>query len=280
MFDLAIPNQSGAIQTKLQANLYRLTYRGSQKTKWVRLAAPGIALTAGLIDIAMRVSLIGEAILKGFGNLFGAIGSKKCSFKAGLSNLFLQFPKHLILLPFTILSAPISLVMITVRFAAHPEAYARSQWCKYDPQEKKLQIEKEDFQAIEKLFEKNPNDIEVLKKYAASFTLGVGTKKDDGKAHALWKMGAEKGDFFSMKMLAMQYREGIGTSQNPSQALHWYKNAAEKGDPDAMMATGHCYLLEKNFAQALTWYGLATRKGHPDGYNFLQRALEEQSHRG
>jgi hypothetical protein len=134
-FSMKTLNQSQDVENYLKARMYQKLHTASKKTGWMRLSGPGVGLASGIMTIAKRVAAIGESIIKGVGNIACASFSKQCSLKHGLANIFIMLPKHVILLPFSIISAAIGLISKTICMATDPESYAASRWRHHVPRE-------------------------------------------------------------------------------------------------------------------------------------------------
>jgi hypothetical protein len=132
-FSMKTLTQSQDVENYLKARMYQKLHAASKKTGWVRLTGPGVGLASGLMTIAKRVAIIGEAIIKGVGNLFGAPFSKQCSLKHGLANIFLVLPANILCLPFSITSAVVGLFSKTIFMACNPKSYTYERWRAHDP---------------------------------------------------------------------------------------------------------------------------------------------------
>ncbi len=141
-FDMRVSNQAGILEDRIKSSLYKGLYEASQKTGWVRLSGFPVGIISGLMNIVTRIALIAESIFKGFGNLLGAPFTDKCSAKEGLKNLFIQLPKNILLIPFTIIASALRPLGHTFAILLAPEAYSLQLWGLHDPV-KKQQLDDE-----------------------------------------------------------------------------------------------------------------------------------------
>ena len=108
-----------------------------KKTGFMRASCLAIGTADCLLTIAKRVSLAVESPLKGLLNIVGSLDiigferTKNCSFQRGLKQIFIEMPKHVIIFPFTVVSAGYHLVNTTIGIARDPEKFALQQWKKY-----------------------------------------------------------------------------------------------------------------------------------------------------
>jgi TPR repeat protein len=88
------------------------------------------------------------------------------------------------------------------------------------------------------------------------------TKKE---VFALFQMGANHGDVYSMFNLGLLYDKGDGVTQDYAKARDWYQKAAAKDDAGAMSNLGRLYAdglgVVKDYAKARDWYEKAADKG-------------------
>ncbi len=156
-FDLSVNNQAKLLEDEFKMKMYKgLHEAASQKKGWVRLTGLPVGIVSGLSTIATRIALIFENLIKGFGNIFGAPFSDKCSFKKGLNNLFVQVPKNIIMLPFSAIAAAISPADKMLGMLLNPQQLTEVLWVKHDP-EKRQQIIAETEAAAKKQKEQEEN---------------------------------------------------------------------------------------------------------------------------
>jgi len=112
-----------------------------------------------------------------------------------------------------------------------------------------------------------------------AYSEGILVPKDDAKALAFCRRGAEQGDLYSIRFVGWAYRNGVGCEQDYVQARGWYERAAEQNDEESLVALGifHEYAqgLPKDMAKAAGLYYRASELGNADakcrlGWFFLQ----------
>ncbi len=59
----------------------------AEKSDWIRLAAPLVALSAVVLGVALIVSSVVEPVIKGLYHIVGAPISKHCNFSVGLTHI-------------------------------------------------------------------------------------------------------------------------------------------------------------------------------------------------
>ena len=133
-FNITRCDQSEWIDTSVKRVCFKYIRLTSEKTGFIRASCIFIGLGDCLLTIAKRVSLVAENILKGVLNILGSPLIKECSLKTGLEQIFIEaLLKHVLIFPFTVVSAGYNLVNTTIRIAKEPEIFAYKQWNKYDP---------------------------------------------------------------------------------------------------------------------------------------------------
>ena len=132
-FDITRCDQSECIDTKFKKDMFIFAFNTSEKTGFMR--ASSIGLKDGLLTVTKRVSLVAENILKGVLNIAGAplrILGVQCSLQKGLIQILWQTPKHVVIFPFTVVSAVYNLVNTTIEIAIDPKGFAFLQKLKYE----------------------------------------------------------------------------------------------------------------------------------------------------
>lgn len=225
-FNLQVSNQSSSTLHSLKASLYKNVYEATQKSQAMRLTGLGLGLSSGALTLSSRIGLIGENIIKGIGNIFGAPFSDKCKFSTGLKQLFFNAPKNIIILPFSCGYAIFEVFQNTLMMAINPRQFAYQQWIQHDPQEK---------QAHQKRIPQKNQEIEKQQAIA---------KQEQEKTEAHAKQQQEKAQFdqacvfltlepkniAAIKQLAQCYRNGLGTAKNTKEAYSLYQKTANLGD--------------------------------------------------
>ncbi len=86
---------------------------------------------------------------------------------------------------------------------------------------------------------------------------------DYGRATAIWRVLADKGDADAAFNLGQAYRLGRGVSANASEAATWFEKAAKKNHLDAQVSLGLLLFDSGDRKKALQWLGLAAERGEP-----------------
>lgn len=96
-FNLSVTSQSAMFfeDLKIKASDKLIEFSNSH-TNLARFTGLSIGLCSSLLDLAQCVSNVGESAIKGVANIFGSPFSKKCSFKKGVKQLFVQVPLKLV----------------------------------------------------------------------------------------------------------------------------------------------------------------------------------------
>ena len=101
----------------------------------------------------------------------------------------------------------------------------------------------------------------------ASATVRAGVEAwqsgDPGKATAIWRDLADKGDQDAAFNLGQAYRLGRGVPADSSAAKRWFERAAKAGHLDAQVSLGLLLFDIGDRAAALTWLGRAAERGDP-----------------
>ncbi len=86
---------------------------------------------------------------------------------------------------------------------------------------------------------------------------------DPGRATAIWRPLAEKGDADAAFNLGQAYRLGRGVPADSSAAKRWFERAAKAGHLDAQVSLGLLLFDTGDRSSALTWLGRAAERGDP-----------------
>ncbi|KAK9365506.1 hypothetical protein V1509DRAFT_632843 [Lipomyces kononenkoae] len=126
---------------------------------------------------------------------------------------------------------------------------------------------------------------------AVCYELGSGTRRDDPKAWAYYKQGAQQGDTGSMYKIGMVLlRGGLGQAQSTSESLIWLKRAVDQADaenPHALYELARLYetadgsngFLVHDDNLALEMYGKAAALGYLPA-QYKMGAAHEYGHMG
>src|SRR5262245_23503082 len=96
-FDLSVITQSDIFFENLKIKASDKLIDFSKKhTNIARFTGIPIALCSSLLRLAQSVSIIVEALIKGFANIVGSPFLNNCTFSKGVKQIFLQFPYHII----------------------------------------------------------------------------------------------------------------------------------------------------------------------------------------
>jgi hypothetical protein len=129
-----------------------------------------------------------------------------------------------------------------------------------DAWKKKLKVEKENAQWLEKTTKKaEEGDVDATYELSSAYIYGThGLKKDDER-YTFWsRCGHELGDSSCSANLGYSHERGKGAPQNDSYAVHLYTTAAERGSALGCYNLAMCFLdgicgLEQNKTEALKW---------------------------
>lgn len=267
-FNLQISNQSEILEDRFKASLYKQWHQASQKSKWVLLSGLPLGIISGISTIAKRVALIAEAIIKGAANILGSTFSPKCFFITGLGQLMLQVPKHIIILPFSFMSAGIGLITKTAYMAIDPAEYTGQRWLAHDPaekdrlareaQERDRQVRSDAFQMAQNTIKNNPRDVQSLKYLALCYREGTIVQQDHQQALNYYIDAGNCGDVDSMVACANYIYP-----QDRTLGLKWYQEAAKKGDLESMVMLGVHYEIAGQYDQALQYFKVPAERNNP-----------------
>ncbi len=102
---------------------------------------------------------------------------------------------------------------------------------------------------------------------------------DYGRALAIWRELADKGDLAAMRNVGQLYRLGQGVERDAGQAARWFERAADLGLANAQANLGALYLagdgVEQDPKQAARWFARAAHQGHVVSQYELALLFEE-----
>lgn len=270
---LHVSDQSAVLEDYLKANLYRTCYEGAKQTLNVRFLGFPVGVAAGVLTVAKRVALIAEAIFKGAINVLGSPVYSQCEFSTGLRQLAIDFPKNLLILPFSCFSAALGLVTETLYIATDPLDYAYDSWIAHDPveverqkkasQQRQQQEQIAAFQEATQRAKTHPQDVEALKFLAHCYEKGIGTEADAAQACDYSLKAVEKGDVDSMLKLGRGLYD-VKDEKQLALSLRWYQEAAGKGNIEAMMILAKHYETAGNYPEAFVWYKTPVQYANPE----------------
>lgn len=263
-FDLKVSNQCEDIEQYLKAGIYKKLHEHSD-SGWVKLTGLPVGIVCSLLTVAKRIGCIVESIFKGLINIFGSICCiKQCSVKNGLRQILLLTPKHIFILPISVVTALWDLVQIPVRVAFDTKDFTHSKWIEHDADEKAREAEvvakferneqnrkSEDFKNIKKLVDEHETNNLDASQYAPYAKLigeyyekGIGTEKNLQQAAAYYAKAGDAGCTVSMYRVALLYKDS-----NPQLSIQWAKRAADLGHIEARDL--HRVLLQSAVVQEL-----------------------------
>jgi TPR repeat protein len=255
-------DQSEQLINNLKAKLFHEAHKSSHKSSFVRLSGLPLGFVSALFNIAKRINLIAENIIKCIGNLLGSCCIDTASFTTGLSQFFWHIPKNMLMLPLTILWAPFTFIKEAYQITKDPVNGTKELWFEHDPKAKRaeevairelqLKVEIAAFnQCLEKV-QKNPNDTEALKYVAHCYAFGKGTEKNEAESFNYSLKAAEQGDAQSMLFVGNAYVEGKVVKKNEGSALLWFEKAAKLKLKEGMTACGK---LCEDFGDKIRYLG-------------------------
>lgn len=267
-FDLSIARQSSNLEHAIKAKLYKSIYEtaseSKRKKRWIKLSGLGFGVISGVLTMAKRVARVGESLLKGLINIFGAPLSDQCCAKRGLKMLFLETPFQLVVkLPLSLITLIVSIPFKAGSFAISPKSYAKSLWIDHDLIEKQIQIDTPKvaiFKQAEDDFLTNSEDLIALKTLGDCYYRGFGVLADQDKAIEFYTRAADLQDGNSMKILGDIYEK-----EDRTISLEWYKKGSDAGDLDASFKLGlHHYAKgrQSSINTAIEFFNLASINGH------------------
>lgn len=114
-----------ASQTK--TSLYKNANELSKEhPNMMRITGIGYGVASASITIALRVGQVGETIIKGFGNIFGAPFSDKCDCLKGLKQIFVLLPLSVLSLITSPLEGTLTILTHTLGMLYSPEWYSNT----------------------------------------------------------------------------------------------------------------------------------------------------------
>lgn len=110
-------------------------------------------------------------------------------------------------------------------------------------------------------------DVEAMVMVAGCYNSGLGTDKDEEKAHIYYRRAADRGNVVAAYLAGLGCYAGMGTKQDMNLAVKYIQMAADKGLADAQEMMGILYqngLAGKFFKEqnAIKYYTMAAKQGH------------------
>ena len=143
VFNIQSTNQCEVIEENLKGQMYKGLYESSKKNGWTCLTGLASGIASGLITVVSRIALIGESLIKGFGNMLGSPFTNKCSFSRGARQL-LSVPLNLCRLPIDILKSGMEIFENAGYMTLDPILYSKIKWLSHDPVEQE-KLSQQDF---------------------------------------------------------------------------------------------------------------------------------------
>ena len=106
---------------------------------------------------------------------------------------------------------------------------------------------------------------------------------DFGRATAIWRVLADKGDADAAFNLGQAYRLGRGVNASSADAAAWFEKAAKKNHLDAQVSLGLLLFDSGDRVKALQWLGLAAEHArgaheqhmrHQDGAHISSQTIQ------
>ena len=99
-----------------------------------------------------------------------------------------------------------------------------------------------------------------------NYSRGYGCQQDLARAHACFKLAAERGSVQAQFNLAWSYHHGSGVQKSYEAALKWYSAAAQQGNPGAIRGIGELFELgagglQRDLRRAAQLYEQAAQLG-------------------
>ena len=120
-------------------------------------------------------------------------------------------------------------------------------------------------------------DPEAMTNVGTLYNLGLGVKRDFGKAAEWYEKAAQLGFVLAQFNLANLYYNGQGVSRDLKQAARWYTAAAQGGHAKAQLYLAQMYEggdgVDENQETALAWYQKAADQELPDAQYELGKKL-------
>lgn len=110
----------------LEGKMFGKINQAAQKQSGLmRASGPLVAMSSAVITLAQCVAAVGETLIKGLANLFGAPFSKKCDALKGLKQIFVGVPHKLARLAFSPIGMTVGGLMTIGGMAVNPERYSK-----------------------------------------------------------------------------------------------------------------------------------------------------------
>jgi len=112
----------------VKKHFYKKAYQLALQHSIMRFSGPIIGVDLGGFRITKKIASIGEAVFKGFVNIFGAPFSTSCSLSKGIQLLTKHTIIHLCKVPLSVLSAISGLFMKTISTLILNSEYLYDKW--------------------------------------------------------------------------------------------------------------------------------------------------------
>ncbi len=133
----------------------------------------------------------------------------------------------------------------------------------------------EDFRKAASWLERAAADGFILSQYSLAklFATGLGVKRNNARALALFLKAGNAGFVKAQYNLGKIYRDGIGVEADPSVSVDWFRKAANQGYAKAQGKLAARFArgtgVNKDVTEALKWAILATQQGRTSAQNTL-----------
>ncbi len=268
-FDLSISNQSEIFGNILKASMYKKLYSVSDKGKWVNLSGIVVGTVSGIITVAVRVALIFENFIKGTINFFGSIITNKYDFSRGLQQIFIETPKNIIILPFSIIGAAFSILSHTFQMAYDPVDYTYNCWYEYDPVEKKRYDDARNLrqQQSHDAREQQRQQVEAANaQIERQRKISIENARVAAFNNADSNFKADENNLDAILVLAIAYENGHGVKMDYQKSFEFYERAANLGHINSMVVIGEGYekglVVPKDIVKAVEWIQKAKKGGY------------------
>jgi len=118
--------------------------QASEKSVFMRVTGPFIAIASALLSLAERVASVGEAIIKGLANIFGSPFPNKCNALKGLEQIFIELPWHALSLVIFPVEIGIRALITSVCMLVIPKGYSKNRKIFYQERLEKLERKAEE----------------------------------------------------------------------------------------------------------------------------------------
>ena len=161
-FTFKMSNQLEYLSLKAHHKMFEGLQKGANKTLWIRGIGVFVGLASVFMTVVKQVAEIGETVIKGLGNIFGAFFSKKCNFLTGCRQIVVQLPIYTLSLCFLPLIILGSFLSHAVGFTLDPKKHSTRMLKKYENNMLEKRLDREVLEVSEKT---NRNYYSLLKKF-------------------------------------------------------------------------------------------------------------------